>query len=40
MTWRIRVQGVCLALLVLGALALAAGAQWVDILNDVADVLG
>jgi len=30
MTWRFRVQGAVFSLLVLGALALAAGAQWVD----------
>ncbi len=30
MTWRFKIQGVVVALLVLGALALAAGAQWVD----------
>ena len=30
MTWRLKVQGVVFALVVLGALALAAGATWVD----------
>ena len=30
MTWRIKVQGVIIALLLLGALATAAGAQWTD----------
>jgi hypothetical protein len=30
MTWRLKVQGVIIALLVLGALAMAAGAQWTD----------
>ncbi len=30
MTWRFRVQGVVLTLLVLLALALASGAQWAD----------
>ncbi len=30
MTWRFKVQGVVIAVLVLGALALAAGAQWTD----------
>ncbi len=30
MTWRYKVQGVVLTLVVLGALALASGAQWAD----------
>jgi hypothetical protein len=30
MTWRLKVQGVVFSLLVLGLLALAVGAQWVD----------
>jgi hypothetical protein len=30
MTWRFKVQGVIIALLVLGALAVASGASWVD----------
>jgi len=30
MTWRIRVQGIVFSLVVLGALALASGAQWID----------
>lgn len=30
MTWRFKVQGVAVALLMLGALAVASGAQWVD----------
>jgi hypothetical protein len=30
MTWRFRVQGVVFALVVLGALAVAAGDGWVD----------
>ena len=30
MTWRFKIQGVVVALLVLCLLALAAGAQWVD----------
>ena len=30
MTWRLKVQGVVLALVVLASLALAAGAGWVD----------
>lgn len=30
MTWRFKVQGVIIAVLVLGALALASGATWVD----------
>jgi hypothetical protein len=30
MTWRLKVQGVVFALVVLGTLALAAGATWVD----------
>lgn len=30
MTWRYRIQGVVLASLVLGALALSAGASWID----------
>ncbi len=30
MTWRIKVQGVIFTLLVLAALALASGANWVD----------
>jgi hypothetical protein len=31
MTWRYRVQGVILTLVVLGALALAAGADFIDL---------
>ena len=34
MTWRLKVQGVVFALVVLGALALATGAQWTDALTD------
>jgi len=30
MTWRFKVQGVVIAVLILAALALAAGATWVD----------
>ena len=30
MTWRFKVQGVVVAILVLGALALAAGAMYID----------
>ncbi len=30
MTWRLKVQGVVVAVLVLGALALAAGADWIN----------
>jgi hypothetical protein len=30
MTWRLKIQGVVIAVLILGALALAAGATWVD----------
>jgi hypothetical protein len=30
MTWRLKVQGVIIALLVLGAIAVASGAQWTD----------
>jgi hypothetical protein len=30
MTWRFKVQGVVFSLILMGALALAAGAQWVD----------
>ena len=30
MTWRFKVQGVVIAVMILGALALAAGATWVD----------
>ena len=30
MTWRFKVQGVVIAVLILGAVALAAGASWVD----------
>jgi len=30
MTWRFKVQGVVFAIVVLGALALAAGASWID----------
>jgi hypothetical protein len=30
MTWRFKIQGVVIAVLILGALALAAGATWVD----------
>jgi len=31
MTWRIRVQGLAISLLVLGALAVAAGDKWVTL---------
>jgi hypothetical protein len=37
MTWRFKVQGVVLGLVVLGALGLAAGADWVD---DLLQLLG
>jgi hypothetical protein len=30
MTWRFKVQGVVIALLVLGALAVASGASWIE----------
>ncbi len=30
MTWRLKVQGVVLAGVILGALALAAGADWIN----------
>jgi hypothetical protein len=30
MTWKLKVQGVVFALVVLGALALASGAQYID----------
>ena len=30
MTWKFKVQGVVFALVVLGALALSAGAGWID----------
>ncbi len=30
MTWRLKVQGIVFTLVVLGALALASGAQWVE----------
>jgi hypothetical protein len=30
MTWRFKIQGVVIAVLVLGALALAVGGSWVD----------
>ena len=30
MTWRFKVQGVVIAVLILGALAVASGAQWID----------
>jgi hypothetical protein len=30
MTWRLKVQGVVIAVFVLATLALASGAQWVD----------
>jgi hypothetical protein len=33
MTWRLRVQGVVIAILVLGALAAASGATWTDLFN-------
>jgi len=33
MTWRVRVQGLLVALAVLGALALAAGADYIDALS-------
>lgn len=31
MTWRLKVQGVVVAVMVLGALALAAGADWINL---------
>ena len=31
MTWRLKVQGVVLAVATLGALALAAGADWINL---------
>jgi hypothetical protein len=34
MTWRLKVQGVVFALVVLGALALAGGAAWVEAFAD------
>jgi hypothetical protein len=34
MTWRLRVQGVVIAVLVLGALAVASGATWTDLFNS------
>jgi hypothetical protein len=30
MTWRFKVQGVVIALLLLGALAIASGASWIE----------
>jgi hypothetical protein len=30
MTWRLKVQGVVLVVMILGLLALAAGATWID----------
>lgn len=30
MTWRLKVQGVVLAIVILGTLALAAGADWIN----------
>ena len=30
MTWRLKVQGVVLSLMILGVLALAAGADWIN----------
>lgn len=30
MTWRFKVQGLVFTVILMGALALAAGAQWVD----------
>ena len=44
MVWRQRVQGVVIAILVLGALAVAAGASfapsWTDSWTDLASALG
>ena len=34
MTWRLRVQGVVIAVLVLGALAVASGATWTDLFSS------
>jgi hypothetical protein len=34
MTWRFKVQGVVIAVLILAALALASGATWVDDLSN------
>jgi len=39
MTWRLKVQGVVFTVVMLGVLALAAGASWIDALSDVADAL-
>ena len=33
MTWRLKVQGVAFVLIVLGALALAGAADWVDAIS-------
>lgn len=38
MTWRQKVQGVAFAVLVLGALAMSAGAGWVDALGSWAGI--
>ena len=35
MTWRLKVQGVVFALVVLGALALSSGAGWVDAFSGI-----
>jgi hypothetical protein len=34
MTWRLKVQGMVFALVVLGTLALAGGASWVEAFTD------
>ena len=33
MTWRLKVQGVVIAIVVLAAVALAAGAAWTDVVT-------
>ena len=40
MTWGIKVQRVAFALIVVGSLAVASGAQWVDALTAWVDSLG
>jgi cobalamin synthase len=39
MTWRLKVQGVFFTVVMLGILALAAGASWIDGMSDWADAL-
>ena len=39
MTWRLKVQGVIFTVVMLGILALASGATWIDAMSNWADAL-